>query len=108
MADYSTRILFCEQLFDDGRSTPALRRAYLKPLRESVLSAQNSGGVVQSTSSNGAAVAFQIFNGWAPAVAAELLREAYTWADCADVATALALIVPVSRVSIGDFAGATW
>lgn len=47
---------------------------------------------MQSTSANGAQVAFQFFVGWTPDDALALIEEAREWADAADVATALAMI----------------
>lgn len=104
-ADHATRVLFCAQLFDDGRTTAELRRAYLKPLREAVMTAQQSGSAIQSTAANGTQVAFQFFAGWSPAVAASLIAEAYTWAAATDVTAALALIVKPRASSIATFAG---
>ena len=103
---YATRALFCEQLFDDGRSTVELRLAYLKPLRESVLQAQNSGSAVLSTAKNGAAVQFQFFDGWAPSDAANLIHEAYSWARSSSLDAALALIHRGASFVLADFSQA--
>lgn len=101
---YAIRELFCRQLFDDARSTAELRRAYLKTLREDVVRAFSSGSAVVSTSANGASVGFQFFAGWNPSDAAELISEAYTWANAADEATALALLPSGPVTSYGhDF-----
>lgn len=91
-ATYAIRELFCRQLFDDGRSSVELRRAYLKPLREAIVHAFNSGSAVLSSSANGASVGFQFFDGWNPSDAAALINEAYSWADAATESAALAMI----------------
>ena len=50
---------------------------------------------------------FQFFAGWTPDDALSLIDEARTWADCADVATALALLPGGAVTSYGhDFSQA--
>lgn len=103
-ATYATRREFCRRLFRAGGATAALRHTFLDGLSDTAIQAQQTGGSIQSTSANGASVAFQFFDGWSPDVALSLIDEARTWADCADVDTALALLPDGPVTSFGhDF-----
>ena len=88
----ATRREFCRRLFRVGGATAALRHAFLDGLSDSAIQAQQTGSAVQSTSANGAQVAFQFFAGWTPDDALSLIDEARTWADAASVTAALDLI----------------
>lgn len=104
---YATRREFCRRLFRVGGATTVLRHSFLDSLADSALAAQASGRAVQATAAAGASTTFQFFSGWQPGDALELIDEARTWADCADVATALALLPGGAVTSYGhDFSQA--
>ena len=101
---YATRREFCRRLFRAGGATTVLRHAFLDALSDTALAAQASGRSVQATSAAGASTTFQFFSGWSPAEALALIDEARTWADAADVATALELLPDGPVMSYGhDF-----
>ena len=103
-ATYAIRREFCRRLFRAGGATAELRHAFLDGLSDTAIAAQQSGNAIQSTSANGAAVTFQFFANWQPADVLDLIDEARDRADCADVATALALIGDGPVTSFGhDF-----
>ena len=98
---------FCRRLFRVGGATAQLRHSFLDTLSDAAIAAQTAGSAVLSSSANGASVQFQFFAGWQPGDALELIDEARTWADCADVATALALLPGGAVTSYGhDFSQA--
>ena len=88
----ATRREFCRRLFRVGASS-SLRHATLDALSDTAIAAQQSGSAIQSTASNGSTVTFQFFAGWSPDDALVLINEARSWADAADLAAALALIM---------------
>lgn len=95
---------FCRRLFRVGGATAALRHSFLDTLSDAAIAAQQQGAAISATSHNGASVQFQFFTGWQPADALELIDVARAWADCADVATALALLPDAAVTSFGhDF-----
>ena len=103
-ATYAIRREFCRRLFRVGGATAQLRHSFLDTLSDAAIAAQTAGSAVLSSSANGASVQFQFFAGWQPGDALELIDEARTWADCSDVATALALLPDGAVTSYGhDF-----
>ena len=101
-APTATRREFCRRLFRLGGATSALRQAWLDELSDSA-ALQQQGGAVVSTSANGASVSFQLPSNWSPDDAPALIDAARTWADCATVADALALIGGPVRSVVRDF-----
>lgn len=94
-------------MFRVGGATALLRHAFLDTLSDAATKAAQTGRSVQSTSSNGASTTFQFFTGWQPGDALELIDAAREWADCTDLATALALLPDVPVTSFGsDFTNA--
>ena len=81
-----------------------MRHSFLDSLADSALAAQASGRAVQATAAAGASTTFQFFSGWDPSDVLSLIDEARTWADAADVATALELLPDGPVMSYGhDF-----
>ena len=103
-ATYATRREICRRLFRAGVATAALRHAFLDGLSDTAIQAQQAGTAITAVSGNGASSQFTLFDGWSPSDALSLIDEARTWANCADVDTALALLPDGPVTSFGhDF-----
>lgn len=87
-----------------GSASTAARHTILDTFADAAIAAQQRGAAISATSHNGASVQFQFFTGWQPDDALALIDEARTWADCANVADALALLPDAAVTSFGhDF-----
>lgn len=97
--------LFCRHLFTEGGSTSTQRHKYLDTLYADVREVLTSGKTLAATSSGGASASFMVLQSFSPQDVAELIDEAHTWADAANLTAALALIGPPARHYGHDFSG---